>query len=169
MKTALVKSLLIGMLALAGMLAGDAFAAQAQDQFQVQAQVNANCLVTANNLTFSTPYDGVTDNDSTTTVDVKCTKNTAYTVQANAGATTGSTLLARLMNFSTDYMQYNLYTDLGHTTIWGDTTDGTVVFSGTGAGMGTTQSYTVYGRIPAGQNLMPGTYTETAITVTVIY
>ena len=171
MKTTLVKSLLIGIVALAGLLAGNAFAATSTDQFQVQATVNANCLVTANNLTFATPYDGSsgTPNDSTTTVDVRCTKTTTYTVRADAGITSGSTLATRLMSNGTDNMQYNLYTDSGHSTIWGDTTGGTGEFSGTGAGMGTVQSYTVYGRIPISQNLSPGTYTETTITVTVTY
>ena len=171
MKTTLVKSLLIGILALAGMLAGNAFAAQATDQFQVQATVNANCLVTANNLTFGTPYDGSsgTPNDSTTTIDVRCTKNTGYTIAMDAGVTAGTSFAPRLMTNATDFMQYNLYTDNTYGTVWGDGTGATGTVAGTGTGMGNTINHTVYGRIPVSQNLSPGTYTETTITVTVTY
>lgn len=171
MNTKLIKHFVIAILGLAALASSGAFAAQATDQFQVQATVNANCLVTANDLTFGTAYDGSsgTPNDSTTTISVRCTKTTGYTVHADAGLTSGSTLATRLMTNGSDNMQYNLYTDAGYTTIWGDTTGGTGVFSGTGAGMGAPQNHTVYGRIPISQNLSPGTYTETTITVTVFY
>ena len=171
MKTTLIKSSLIGILAVAGLLAANAFAATTTGQFQVQATVNANCNVYTNNLTFATPYDGssATPNDSTTTVGVRCTKSTTYTIRADAGVTSGATLATRLMSNGTDNMSYNLYTDAGYTTIWGDTTGGTAEFSGTGTGMGNLINHTVYGRIPISQNLSPGTYTETTITVTVTY
>jgi len=171
MKMTLVKGLLIGILALSGLFAGNAFAAQTTDTFQVQATVNANCLVTANNLSFPTPYDGSsgTPNDSTTTIDVRCTKTTAYTVALDAGVTAGTSFAPRLMTNGTDFMQYNLYTDNTYGTVWGDGTGSTATVAGVGAGMGTTQSLTVYGRISISQNLSPGTYQETTITVTVTY
>jgi spore coat protein U-like protein len=59
---------------------------------------------------------------------------------------------------------YNLFTDASHLTIWGDGSPGTslVSFSGTSG------SRTVYGRIPAGQNVPVGTYGDT-ITVTLTF
>jgi spore coat protein U-like protein len=67
-------------------------------------------------------------------------------------------------------MQYNLYTNAGHTQVWGDATGGTVKISDSQLVLvGTSQySYTAYGRIPALQDLPPGTYTDT-ITVTLNY
>jgi spore coat protein U-like protein len=54
--------------------------------------------------------------------------------------------------------------------VWGDATGGTAKVSDSQfLVIGTNQySYTTYGRIPALQNLAPGTYTDT-ITVTVNY
>jgi spore coat protein U-like protein len=67
-------------------------------------------------------------------------------------------------------MQYNLYTNAARTQVWGDGTGGTAKVSDSQlVVVGTSQySYTAYGRIPALQNLGPGTYTDT-ITVTLNY
>jgi len=67
-------------------------------------------------------------------------------------------------------MQYNLYTSAARTQIWGDATGGTAKVSDSQLLVfGTSQhSYTTYGRIPALQDLAPGTYTDT-ITVTLNY
>ena len=69
-----------------------------------------------------------------------------------------------------DYMQYNLFTNSGRTTVWGNSATAPTWVSGTGAGMGTGQVLTVYGRVPTGQtNLAVGSYAETSVTVTVTY
>ena len=62
-------------------------------------------------------------------------------------------------------INYSLYTDAGRTTVWGNTV-GTDAVSATGNGA--SQSYTVYGRVPAQTTPAPATYTDT-ITVTVTY
>jgi spore coat protein U domain-containing protein, fimbrial subunit CupE1/2/3/6 len=67
-------------------------------------------------------------------------------------------------------MNYNLYTDAARTTIWGNSAVAPTWVAGTGAGMGTAQVLTVYGRVPSGQtDLAVGSFVETAITVTVTY
>jgi spore coat protein U-like protein len=65
---------------------------------------------------------------------------------------------------STSSLFYNLFTDPSHLSIWGDGSPGTslVSFSGTSG------SRTIYGRIPAGQNVSVGTYGDT-ITVTLTF
>ncbi|HSN72952.1 MAG TPA: spore coat protein U domain-containing protein, partial [Steroidobacteraceae bacterium] len=68
-------------------------------------------------------------------------------------------------------LNYNLYTDAGFTTIWGDGTGGTGNQVGSGTGLGNSQAYTVYGQIPdSGTNLnsAEGDYADT-VTVSVIY
>jgi spore coat protein U-like protein len=150
--------------------ATSAFATTTTTTFQVTANVAAQCNVSAANLAFGAvdPLGG--NVDQTTTVTVKCTKNSAYTVGLNAGATTGATIAGRLMANGADTMQYNLYTDAGRANVWGNTAVAPSWVSGTGAGLGTAQVLTVYGRVPTGQtNLAVGSYTETAITVTVTY
>ena len=72
------------------------------------------------------------------------------------------------MASGTDLMDYNLYTDAGRGSVWGNSTGSWV--SGTGAGMGTPQALTVYGRVAGGQtNLAAATYTEAAITVNITF
>ena len=147
-----------------------AVAATATATFQVTANVATQCTVSAADLNFGTvdPLGG--NVDQTTTVTVRCTKNTAYTVGLNAGTTAGATLAQRLMANGTDTMNYNLFTDAGRTTIWGNSAVAPTWVAGTGAGMGTPQVLTVYGRVPGGQtNLAVGSFAETAITVTVSY
>jgi spore coat protein U-like protein len=101
---------------------------------------------------------------------VRCTKNTPYTVGLNAGTVVGATLAQRLMANGADTMNYNLFTDAGRTTIWGNSAVAPTWVSGTGAGLGTPQVLTVYGRVPTGQtDLAVGGYSEPTITVTVTY
>jgi spore coat protein U-like protein len=154
----------------AGLIAATtgAFASTVTTSFQVQANVNAQCSISAVNLTFPAVDPLSSQTDGATTVSVKCTKNSAYTVGLNAGTTAGSTIAQRLMANGADLMDYNLYTDAGRSSIWGNSAGSWV--SGTGAGMGTAQVLNVYGRVAAGQtNLAVGTFTEPTVTVTVTY
>ena len=145
-----------------------ALASSVNTSFQVQATVNAQCSISAVNLTFPTVDPLSSQTDGATTVTVKCTKNSPYTVGLNAGTTTGSTIAQRLMANGADLMDYNLYTDAARSSIWGNSAGSWV--SGTGAGMGTAQVLNVYGRVAAGQtNLAVGTFTEPTVTVTVTY
>ena len=154
----------------AGLIAATtgALASTVSTSFQVQANVNAQCSISAVNLTFPAVDPLNSQTDGATTVTVKCTKNSAYTVGLNAGTTAGSTIAQRLMANGADTMDYNLYTDIGRTSVWGNSAGSWV--SGTGAGMGTAQVLNVYGRVAAGQtNLAVGTFTEPTVTVTVTY
>jgi spore coat protein U-like protein len=70
---------------------------------------------------------------------------------------------------------YNIYTDPGHTSVWGDGSGGSNELNGSvglGHGLGNngtnTVNYTSYGRITAGQDVLPGTYMD-LLTVTVTY
>ncbi|HXS20313.1 MAG TPA: spore coat protein U domain-containing protein, partial [Steroidobacteraceae bacterium] len=84
-----------------------------------------------------------------------------YTVSMSAGS---GTLTSRVMKSGGSQLDYNLYTNSTHTTIWGDGTSGTVKVSATSLGA----TYTVYGLIPALQNVPVGSYSDT-VTVTVTY
>lgn len=156
----------------AGLLAATtgAFALAATTTFQVTANVAAQCNVAAVNLLFGAVDPIGANVDQSTTVTVKCTKNSAYTVGLDAGVTTGATIAQRKMANGADIMNYNLYTDAARSTVWGNSAVAPTWVSGTGAGLGTAQVLTVYGRVPTGQtNLAVGSYSETTITVTVTY
>ena len=83
------------------------------------------------------------------------------------------------MTLGTQSLSYNLYLDTGYTLIFGNGASGTyditvcypggtVTCAGATGQSGVTYSGTVYGRLPAGQNVMAGNYTDTLV-VTVTY
>jgi spore coat protein U-like protein len=136
----------------------------ATTSFPVTAIISPSCTITANPLTFGN-YSGLLLN-STSTIFVSCSKATPYNVGLNAGASTGATVTHRSMTGPVSAnLNYQLFSDSGHTTNWGNTV-GTDTVAGTGNGAA--QSLTVYGQIPAGQLVRPGSYTDT-ITATLTY
>ena len=78
----------------------------------------------------------------------------------------------RQMLKGTDALNYNLYTNSGHSTVWGDGSSGTSTVSYTlllPLFGGASRTDTVYGLVPANQtSAVPGSYRDT-ITVTVDY
>jgi spore coat protein U-like protein len=160
--------------AVAAMVAasGSANAATVGTSFGVSASVNGVCLVSALPLAFGayTPAAGAIA--ANTTVSVRCTRNTGFSVALNGGSTTGGTISQRLLTNGTDTLQYNLFTTAAFGTIFGDSTTGSPV-AGTGNGVGVAQAVavTVYGQLPdsaANQSVPAGAYTDT-VGVTVTY
>ena len=148
--------------------AGGTQAATTGTTFDVTANVVAACSVVATDLDFG-DFDGSADLANTSTVSVTCTNGHAYSVALDAGDATGSTVATRtLENAGGDLLTYNLYTDAGHTAIWGDT--GATDVDGVGTGLTTDVDHTVYGQLLAAPNLnaTTGLYSST-ITVTVTY
>ncbi|HUL48181.1 MAG TPA: spore coat U domain-containing protein [Steroidobacteraceae bacterium] len=157
-------------------LAGAAQAAPpnpATSSIAVSASVTKNCSVGATAAAFGQYYPGTGNLSTTSTVTVKCTKGTTFTVALDKGTTTGGTIAQRLMTDggAGDTLQYNLYKDAAWTTVWGDGTAGSQTNTGAGSGMGTGLTFTAYGLITdAGANLNapPATYNDT-VTVSVAY
>lgn len=143
------------------------FAATATDAFDVYVNVQGACSVTAADLDFGT-YTGA-QLDGTSTTNVTCTLLTPYTLALSAGLGAETDFSPRTMDGddnASQILEYDLYTDVTRTTIWGDGTNG----SGTQGGLGTGLAvpHIVYGRIPASQNVQAQTYRDT-ITATVNY
>jgi spore coat protein U-like protein len=145
---------------------GVAAATTATTTFQVTATVSANCIVSATALSFGT-YDPLSASatTSTSTITVRCTLDTPYTVALDAGTGSGATVSARKMSKGADTLSYSLYQDGSYLSVWGQTA-GTDTLGGTGTGSDI--EHTVHGRIPAGQNVRTGAYADT-ITVSVDY
>ena len=143
-----------------------AIAGTATTTFQVTATVLSVCSVTATNLAFVN-YDAslATPNDNSSTVSVTCSPLETYDVGLNAGTGTGATVAVRKMTSGANTLNYSLYQDAARSTVWGDTV-GTDTQASTGNG--SAQNYTVYGRIPVAQYVVPASYADT-ITATVTY
>ena len=170
-----MRKFLLAGLSLGSLLASvSAHAATTSTTFNVNATVLANCLASASALNFGnyTPASG--NVSSNTTISVRCTNKTPFTVALNQGSTTGGAFAQRLLtDASGDTLQYNLYKDPGFTTIFGDGTQTTQTAAGTGTGMAvaSAQSITVYGSLldnATNQTQPAGSYSD-LITVTVSY
>lgn len=152
-------------------LAGSADAATKTDTFKVNANVQANCIVSATNLNFGN-YRGVAALEGTSNVVVRCTNGSDYTLTLDTGGS--NDYATRLMSDGgAGTLEYNLFTDLAHNSIWGDGTAGNVDVTGTGAGMalGSAFTHTVFGLLPdnaVNQAAPAGAYSDT-ILVTVEY
>lgn len=133
------------------------------------------CAISTDPLNFGTynPLGG-TDISATGSLDVECGALLAgvafsYTVTLDSGSS--GTTLDRSMTSGSNTLGYNLYTNASHTTVWGDGTGGTGTISNAYTLtllFPRTDSFSVYGRIPSGQNAHAGSYTDTII-ATVIF
>jgi spore coat protein U-like protein len=164
LKTALLSALLGFVVLGQTPISAVAQANPATTTFNVTATVLKDCIVSATGLPFGN-YTGALVNVSST-VTVTCTSGTAYTVGLNAGLTTGATVTTRQMGITQPAggLNYSLLTTSYSGANWGNTS-GTWV---SGTGSGAAQPLTVYGVLPAGQYVPPGSYTDT-IAVTVTY
>jgi spore coat protein U-like protein len=149
--------------------AGTASALSTNASFNVTATVLMTCSATASTLGFGNYTPGTGGLTANTTVNVKCTKGTGFTVALDKGTTATGTVAQRLMTNGTDTLQYNLYTTSGFATIFGDTAG--LTQAGIGTGLANNVPFTVYGRLldsVANQAVAPGSYTDT-IGVVVTY
>jgi spore coat protein U-like protein len=132
-------------------------------------QGRGRCWVSTTSVNFGS-YDvfSATPADSTGTVSVYCNQENFVTASIGPSPNSGG-FNPRQMRLATgtDLMNYNLYRDTTRTQIWGDGTGGSFLVSGTVTRRGT-EIYTVYGRIPPGQDISAGLYMET-LTVTLTW
>ncbi len=143
-----------------------AHAASATTTFTSQITLAATCVInSASTLNFGNQGILAANVDQSSTLQVTCTNTTPYNVGLDAGTGAGATVAARKMTSGGATVNYSLYSDSAHTTVWG-TTVGTDTVAATGNGTG--QGYTVYGRVPPQTTPAPGTYSDT-VTVTVTY
>jgi spore coat protein U-like protein len=148
------------------LFSGQAFAGTATSTFQTQITISASCVVNSSpNIDFGANGVLTSNVDQTSTLAVQCTDTTPYTIGLSAGTGAGATVATRKMTNSGATVNYSLYSDSAHTTVWGNTA-GTDTVAGTANGA--SQNYTIYGRVPSQTTSAPGTYTDT-ITVTINY
>lgn len=133
------------------------------------------CTVSADDLAFGV-YDPQAGGalDSTGSIDVTCTsvgdKKVAYDIHLDSGQ--AGSYNTRALTNGISQLNYNLYTTTQRNKIWGDGSAGTKIVSVrynlVPVGSMQTDSYTVYGRVFAGQNVSVGSYLDT-ITATVFF
>jgi len=147
-------------------LANPSNALTVTSNFTTQLTVTSACVINSTSTMDFGSQGVLTANvDTTSTLAVQCTNTTPYNIGLDAGLGTGATVAVRKMTNGSSTINYSLYSDSGRTTVWGNTV-GTNTVAATGNGA--SQSYTVYGRVPAQTTPAAAAYTDT-ITVTVTY
>jgi spore coat protein U-like protein len=129
-------------------------AATATTTFTVTATVAAACTISATDLAFGTYSPAAAlPTDGSSTVTTTCNLAAPYNIGLNAGTGAGATVAARKMTSGANLLTYSLFQDAARLVVWGNTigTD-TVALVGTGLAVPTT----VFGRIPALQNVAVG-------------
>ena len=139
--------------------------------------VTVSCTASASSIAFGiyNPLSTTADT-STGTLRVTCTGSgtgvTNVTVGVSLSAGLSGTYASRKMFSGTNSLNYNIYWSTAYTQVMGDGTGGS--FSGSAgpftvyAGSTSTATGTMYGQIPALQDVAPGSYMDT-ILMTVTY
>lgn len=89
-----------------------------------------------------------------------CDPGLPFVINLTPGENSGGSFHPRKMISSRgDTLSYNLYRDSTHNEVLGDGTGNTFTLTGIGGG----GPFTVYGRIPALQNIIPGAYSDSVV------
>jgi spore coat protein U-like protein len=123
-------------------------------------RADAACTISVTPVTFGA-YDvfATSPTDSTGNVVFECDKpdkRIRITLSTGSSGSFG----ARTMRQGTDVLLYNLYI-WNLSTVWGDGTAGTSYYSNNNPPNGRPVTVTILGRIPSGQDVRGGTYTDT--------
>ncbi|GAB4227476.1 MAG: hypothetical protein OHK0028_00180 [Deltaproteobacteria bacterium] len=107
--------------------------------------------------------------DTTGTVTVACDRNppTNVTVSIGRSPVSGGFFPRRMRHATlSDRLDYNLFTSPSLGTVWGDGSSGTATVFLRRVRRNRPATVTIYGRIPPGQNVSVGSYSD-AVTVTI--
>jgi spore coat protein U-like protein len=108
--------------------------------------------------------------DSAGDLAVSCSAPTAYSLALGTGTGTGTGSHAgrQLSGGRGVGLVYDLFLDASRSTVWGDGSSASAVVSGVAPEGGAVARHTVYGRIPARQNLPAGIYSD-SVSILVSY
>jgi len=129
----------------------------------VTASVSKNCTISTTPVNFGA-YDPVAANataplDGVGTIIVSCTKGAPAKVGLSVGSNAQGT--TRRMATGPAFLNYELYKDTARATVWGDTIDAALDIPA--APNRNPRSFTIYGRVPTGQDAQVGNYTDTVV------
>lgn len=124
--------------------------------------LRADCTVSAGSVAFG-DYDTLSGQvlDGAGSISVSCSPSASYILELSTG---GGSYAQRQLAGTVSVLNYNLYTSVSRTVVWGDGSAGTATVGGDGENA----IHNVYGRIFAGQNVPVGSYGD-SIVVTVIF
>jgi spore coat protein U-like protein len=130
-----------------------------------EAHAAPSCTISSTSVNFGS-YNVFTGSatDSTGSVTINC-NGSAHNIIVTLSQGASSTFNPRTMQKGGETLTYNLYRDAARTTIWGDGTGGTSTYTNANPPNNSDVNLTVYGRVPAGQDVSAGTYSDTVAAV----
>jgi len=155
-----------GLLLMSALLPVAANAATANTTMPVTMTITAGCTVAATSVAFGSQSVLASNTAASGTLSVTCTNTTPYNVGLDAGSGVGATVAVRKMTGpASAIINYGLFQNAALTTAFGNTV-GTNTVAGTG--IGTSQTITVYGQVPAQSSPAPGSYAD-VVNVTITF
>ena len=143
------------------------FGATTTATLTVTANVAAECTATSSTLAFGSYSALISTNiDAQATFTVACTQGTTATVGLDLGGHSSAGLRRMADSGNSNFIPYELYTDTGRTTVWGNASGSWVSLSA--APSNAPRSLIVYGRTVNGLNVPVGGYSD-AVTITVTF
>jgi spore coat protein U-like protein len=131
-----------------------------------EAQLGLSCTINTTPVAFG-DYNVLAGapKTSTGTVTYQCTLGVNIVVTLSRGSS--AVFDPRTMKNGAETLNYNLYREATFQTIWGDGTGGTQSYTALAALL-VPVTVTVYGRVPAGQNVAAGAYSDSVV-ATIIF
>jgi len=133
------------------------------------AAAEAACTITTTAVNFGT-YNvfAASPDDATGQITYRCTAPRPPLVQIHLDKGGAPTFNPRQMRQGSEILNFNLFLDSTRSTIWGDGTGGTQAYTQANPQTNRNINVTVYGRIPAGQDVSAGSYIAT-VTATIFF
>jgi spore coat protein U-like protein len=133
------------------------------------ATAEAACTISTTAVNFGS-YNvfSASPDDATGQVTYRCTapRPPLVTIQLDKGG--APSFNPRQMRMGSEILNYNLYLDSTRSTIWGDGTGGSQTYTRSSPPTNTNINVSVFGRIPAGQDVSAGSYSAT-VTATIFF
>ena len=141
-----------------------ALAGQATNTVPASLTVFQGCTLRTSDLLFVAPNPIIGLNiDASTTLTVKCTPNTAYTIDIDDGLQPQGNNKRRMKSAGGATIGYNIYFNAARTAVWGKGSGKN--YAGNSGSSGAAQSIPVYGRVNIAALIPAGGYKDT-LTVT---
>ena len=123
-----------------------------------------SCTVSTTSVNFGS-YNVFTgsDTDSTGTITIDC-NGSAHDIVVTLSKGASSSFSPRTMLRGSEGLSYNLYRDAARTSVWGDGTAGTSTYTNPNP-PNSPFNVPIYGRVPAGQDVSAGVYSDTVSAV----
>jgi spore coat protein U-like protein len=127
------------------------------------ARAEAACTVSATAVSFGT-YNvyTTTATTSTGTITYHCGMSD-HNIRVDISTGSSGTYTARTLKRSTEALSYNLYIDSAFASVWGDGSGTTSEYTKSNPANNIDVPLTVYGRVPAQQDVTVGSYSDTVV------